>query len=109
MANTKQQRKRVRVAQRQRLENLRYTSSIKTYFRRLKDSIAAGDTNSAAQTAKKLTSTIDKAAARMQLRNNAAHKKREWRTIPPALEPFFQRIHLEALPIPWDSRGIAPQ
>ncbi|MBN1629762.1 MAG: 30S ribosomal protein S20, partial [Thermoleophilia bacterium] len=32
MANTKQQRKRVRIAQRQRLENLRYKSSIKTYF-----------------------------------------------------------------------------
>ena len=43
MANTKQQRKRVRIAQRQRLENLRYKSSIKTHFRRLKDSITAGE------------------------------------------------------------------
>lgn len=76
MANTKQQRKRVRIAQRQRLENLRYKSSIKTHFRRLKDSITAGDPDAAAQTAKKLTSTIDKAAARKAIHgNNAARKK----------------------------------
>ena len=76
MANTKQQRKRVRIAQRQRLENLRYKSSIKTHFRRLKDSITAGDPDTAAQTAKKLTSTIDKAAARNAIHgNNAARKK----------------------------------
>ncbi|NLV71750.1 MAG: 30S ribosomal protein S20 [Actinobacteria bacterium] len=76
MANTKQQRKRVRVAQRQRLENLRYKSSIKTYFRRLRESVTTGDSDSAAQTAKKLTSTIDKAAARNAIhKNNAAHKK----------------------------------
>ena len=76
MANTKQQRKRVRIAQRQRLENLRYKSSIKTHFRRLKDSITSGDADTAAQTAKKLTSTIDKAAARNAIHsNNAARKK----------------------------------
>ena len=76
MANTKQQRKRVRTAQRQRLENLRYKSSIKTHFRRLKDSITAGDADSAAQTAKKLSSTIDKAAAHHAIHsNNAARKK----------------------------------
>jgi small subunit ribosomal protein S20 len=76
LANTKQQRKRVRIAQRQRLENLRYKSSIKTHFRRLKDSITSGDAGTAAQTAKKLTSTIDKAAARNAIHsNNAARKK----------------------------------
>ena len=76
MANTKQQRKRVRIAQRQRLENLRYKSSIKTHFRRLKDSVTAGDAEAAADTAKKLTSTIDKAAAKNAIHgNNAARKK----------------------------------
>ncbi len=76
MANTKQQRKRVRTAQRQRLENLRYKSSIKTHFRRLKDSVTEGDATTAADTAKKLTSTIDKAAAHNAIHsNNAAHKK----------------------------------
>jgi small subunit ribosomal protein S20 len=76
LANTKQQRKRVRIAERQHLENLRYKSSIKTYFRRLKDSVTTGDTDTAAQTAKKLTSTIDKAAAHNAIHsNNAARKK----------------------------------
>lgn len=76
MANTKQQRKRIRVAQRQRLENLRYKSSIKTYFKRLRTSIAAGDTAAVAQVARKLVSTIDKAAARKAIhKNNAARKK----------------------------------
>ena len=76
MANTKQQRKRVRVAQRQRLENLRYKSSIKTHFRRLKDSVSTGDADAAAQTARQLTSTIDKAAAHKAIhKNNAARKK----------------------------------
>jgi small subunit ribosomal protein S20 len=76
LANTKQQRKRVRTAQRQRLENLRYKSSIKTHFRHLQDSVAAGESDVAAETAKKLTSTIDKAAAHNALHsNNAARKK----------------------------------
>ncbi len=76
MANTRQQRKRVRIAQRQRLENLRYKSSIKTHFKRLKDSLTAGDAKTAAETAKKLTSTIDKAAAHNAIHdNNAARKK----------------------------------
>jgi small subunit ribosomal protein S20 len=76
LANTKQQRKRVRIAQRQRLENLRYKSSIKTHFRRLKASIDAGEAETAAETAKKLASTIDKAAAHKAIHsNNAARKK----------------------------------
>ena len=54
MANTKQQRKRVLIAQRQRLENLRYKSSIKTHFRHLKTTVAAGETEAAADIAKKL-------------------------------------------------------
>ena len=35
MANIKQQKKRVRIAARQRLENLRYRSTIKTLTKRL--------------------------------------------------------------------------
>ena len=76
MANTKQQRKRVRIAQRQRQENLRFKSSIKTYFRSLQDSVAAGEKEAAAEIAKKLTSAIDKAAAHNAIHdNNAARKK----------------------------------
>ena len=76
MANSPQQRKRVRIAERQRLENLRYTSSVKTLFRRLKASVASGDEAAATRVALSLTSTIDKAAAHNALhKNNAARKK----------------------------------
>lgn len=76
MANSPQQRKRVRIAERQRLENLRYKSSVKTLFRRLKVSVASGDEEASKQVAIALTSTIDKAAARKALhKNNAARKK----------------------------------
>ena len=43
VANIKQQKKRILVAKRQRLENLRYRSQIKTYFRRLAESVNGGD------------------------------------------------------------------
>jgi small subunit ribosomal protein S20 len=76
MANSPQQRKRVRTAERQRLENLRYKSTVKTLFRRLKASVASGDKETADTVALTLTSTIDKAAARKALhKNNAARKK----------------------------------
>jgi small subunit ribosomal protein S20 len=76
LANTPQQRKRVRIAARQRLENLRYKSSIKTLFKRLKRSIAAGDEETTKTVATKLTSAIDKAAAHKAIhKNNAARKK----------------------------------
>ncbi|GAB4246203.1 MAG: 30S ribosomal protein S20 [Thermoleophilia bacterium] len=76
MANTAQQRKRIRIAQRQRLENLRYKSAIKTHFRRLRAAVDQGDSETARQVATKLTSTIDKAAARKAIhKNNAARKK----------------------------------
>ncbi len=76
MANTAQQRKRVRVAQRQRLENLHYKSSIKTYFKRLRSSIAAGESETAQQVANKLTSVIDKAAAHKAIHKNTAARKK---------------------------------
>ena len=43
MANIKQQKKRVKVSARERLENLRYRTAIKTYFRRLGVAVDSGD------------------------------------------------------------------
>ena len=43
MANIKSQKKRILRAERERLENRRYTSKIKTFFRRLEHAVAAGD------------------------------------------------------------------
>jgi small subunit ribosomal protein S20 len=76
MPNIKQQEKRVRTAARQRLENLRYRSSIKTLARRLDDAVADGDVDAVAEAHRRLIRTIDRAAARGAIhRNTAARRK----------------------------------
>ena len=76
MANIASQQKRILRAERERLENRRYTSAIKTYFRRLEAAVAAGDTAQAQSEHGELIRTIDKAVKRGALhRNNGAHKK----------------------------------
>ena len=76
MPNIKQQEKRVRVAARQRLENLRYRSTIKTLARRLETAIADGDAETIASEHRELVRVIDKAASRGAIhRNTAARKK----------------------------------
>jgi small subunit ribosomal protein S20 len=76
MPNIKQQKKRVRVAARQRLENLRYRSTVKTLTRRLRAAVEDGDAASVAEEHKNLVRWIDKAAASGALhRNTAARKK----------------------------------
>ena len=73
MANITSQKKRILRAERERDENRRYTSAIKTYFRRLE---AATDAESADVELKQLTSKIDKAIKRGALhKNNGARKK----------------------------------
>lgn len=76
MANIHSQKKRILRAERERLENRRYTSAIKTYFRRVEEAVEKGDADTAAADARQLTSLIDKAAKRGALhRNTAARKK----------------------------------
>ncbi len=76
MANIKSQEKRILRAERERLENRRYTSSIKTYFRRLQAAVTAGDADQAATEHQQLTKYIDKAVKRGALhKNNGARKK----------------------------------
>lgn len=76
MANIHSQKKRILRAERERLENRRYTSTIKTYFRRLEDAVARGDQEAADAEHRALVSTIDKAVKRGALhRNTGARKK----------------------------------
>jgi small subunit ribosomal protein S20 len=76
MANIKQQKKRVRSQARQRLENLRYRSTIKTLTKRLEAAAARGDEEQIAADHRDLVRTIDRAATRGALhRNTAARKK----------------------------------
>ena len=76
MANIRQQEKRVRTQARERLENLRYRSTIKTLTRRLEAAAADGDAERIAAEHEELVRTIDRATARGALhRNTAARKK----------------------------------
>jgi small subunit ribosomal protein S20 len=76
MPNIEQQKKRMRVAARQRLENLRYRSTVKTVTRRLERAISDGDEQAVAAEHRELVRWIDKAASRGALhRNTAARKK----------------------------------
>jgi small subunit ribosomal protein S20 len=76
MANIHSQKKRILRAERERLENRRYTSKIKTYFRRLEQAVAGGDSATADAEHKELVSTIDKAVKRGAIhRNTGARKK----------------------------------
>ena len=69
MANIHSQEKRIQRAARERAENRRYTSAIKTYFRRLEAAVAAGDETVDAEH-RRLAQLIDKAVKRGALHRN---------------------------------------
>ena len=76
MANIHSQKKRILRSERERLENRRYTSRVKTLFRRLEQAVASGDSARADSEYRELVSTIDKAVKRHALHaNNGARKK----------------------------------
>jgi small subunit ribosomal protein S20 len=76
MPNIKQQRKRVRIAAEERVENLRYASTVRTFTRRLRVAVADGDRDRIAEEHRTLVRWIDKAAARGALHRNAAARKK---------------------------------
>jgi small subunit ribosomal protein S20 len=76
MANIKQQKKRVRIQERQRTENLRYRSTIKTLTKRLEAAVSDGDADSIAAGHRELVKTIDRAATRGALHQNTAARKK---------------------------------
>ena len=76
MANIASQEKRIHRAERERLENRRRTSQVKTWFRRLENAVGDGDTSRADQEFSGLVSRIDKAVKSGALhRNSGARKK----------------------------------
>jgi len=76
MANIHSQKKRILRSERERLENRRYTSTIRTYFRRLEAAVTAGDDETADADHRILIKTIDKAVKQGALhRNTGARKK----------------------------------
>jgi small subunit ribosomal protein S20 len=76
MPNIKQQKKRVRIAAEERLENLRYRSTIKTLSKRLSTTASDGDKDAVATEHKSLVKLIDKAVSRGALHRNAGARKK---------------------------------
>jgi small subunit ribosomal protein S20 len=76
MANIRSQEKRNHRSERERLENRRRTSTVKTYFHRLERAIESNDRDAVEAEYRALVSKIDKAAEHGALHsNNAARKK----------------------------------
>ncbi len=76
MANIKQQKKRVRTAAEQRLQNLRWRSTAKTLMRRLREAADEGDASQVEARHRELVRWLDRAASHGALhRNTAARRK----------------------------------
>jgi small subunit ribosomal protein S20 len=76
VANIHSQEKRIHRAERERVENRRRTSQVKTWFRRLEDAVGRNDATTANSEYRSLVSRIDKAVKTGALhRNNGARKK----------------------------------
>lgn len=76
MANIHSQKKRILRTRREQTENRLYTSTVKTYFRRLEVAASSGDADAAEAELRLLSSMIDKSVKRGALhRNTGARKK----------------------------------
>jgi small subunit ribosomal protein S20 len=76
MPNIKQQKHRVQIASRQRLENVRYRSSAKTIFKRLERAIQDGDKDRASAEHRTLIKLLDRAAAHRAIHPNKAARQK---------------------------------
>jgi small subunit ribosomal protein S20 len=76
MANIASQRKRIHRSERERLENRRLQSAVKTHFRRFERAVDSGDASAITEEHRQLVSRIDKAVQKGALHsNNCARKK----------------------------------
>ncbi len=76
MANIQQQKKRIRIAADERLENLRYRSTIKTLTKRLATVVEEGDAPTVEAEHRNLVKWIDRAVARGALHKNTGARKK---------------------------------
>jgi small subunit ribosomal protein S20 len=76
MPNIKQQERRVRIAARQRGENLRFRSTAKTLFRRLEAAVEESDAARTDEEHRALVHWLDRAAARGAIHPNKAARKK---------------------------------
>jgi small subunit ribosomal protein S20 len=76
MPNIEQQKKRVRTAGRERLQNLRYRSTAKTLAKRLEAAVQAGDKSRIETDHRELVRWLDRASAKGALHKNTAARRK---------------------------------
>jgi small subunit ribosomal protein S20 len=76
MANIASQKKRIERTARERLENRRRVSQVKTWFRRLQDAVDAGDAARADEEFRALVSRIDRAVKTGALHKNTGARRK---------------------------------
>ena len=76
MANIASQKKRILRSEREREENRRLTSSVKTHFRRLEGAVSSGDDSTAESEHRALISRIDKAVQKGALHARTGARKK---------------------------------
>jgi small subunit ribosomal protein S20 len=76
MPNIKQQKRRVSIAARQRLENLHHRSTAKTLYKRLQEAVEDGDKALVASAHAELVRCLDRAAAARAMHPNRAARKK---------------------------------
>ena len=76
MPNIKQQERRVRIAARERAENLRWRSTAKTLYKRLERAVDDADAARIGQEHRNLVRWLDRAAARGAIHPNKAARKK---------------------------------
>jgi small subunit ribosomal protein S20 len=80
MPNIQQQKKRVRIASRQREENIRFRSTVKTLTKRLEAAVAGGDAEAVAAEHRALVRWVDRAASKGAIHANTAARKKSQAT-----------------------------
>jgi small subunit ribosomal protein S20 len=76
MANIASQKKRILRTERERVENRRFTTQVKTYFRRLESAAAEGNAEAVETEHKSLVSKIDKAVQKGAMHANTGARKK---------------------------------
>ena len=76
MPNIQQQKKRVGISLRQRDENIRFRSTVRTLTKRLQAAVEAGDATTIAEEHRALVRWVDRAATKGAINANTAARKK---------------------------------
>lgn len=76
MANIKSQKKRIKQAEKARVRNQAVRSELKTYVKKVREAVAAGDAEAAQTAAYEANRKLDKAASKGVIHKNQAAQRK---------------------------------